>query len=98
VPWAAWSGGEGQRLRLAASAGLSSLILNRRNVNPEFEFYDEPSKHLSEEGLMDLANYLSNRAQTLGKQIWLVDHNIPNFSGISGSIKIVKDDKGSRIV
>lgn len=97
VPWAAWSGGEGQRLRLAATAGLSSLILSRRNVNPNCEFYDEPSKHMNKEGLTTLAEYLSNRARTLGKQIWLVDHNIPDFSGVTGTIKIIKDANGSRI-
>ena len=97
VPWGAWSGGEGQRLRLAGNTGLADLILARRGLQPNIEIYDEPSKHLSDEGLKSLVLFLHNRARQLKKQIWLVDHQTINSGLFAGTLSIKKDGLGSRL-
>lgn len=93
----AWSGGETQRLRLAGDLGLANLIMERAGLRNTIEFFDEPSRHLSQEGLIDLAETLAQRAESDGKRIFLVDHNAIDFGGFQDTITIVKDKDGSRI-
>lgn len=98
VPWRAWSGGEGQRLRLASSMGLSNLIAARTGAKSNFEFWDEPSTWLSEAGITDLLDVLKERAEMQGKIILLADHRSLEYGGFAGIINVVKDKKhGSRI-
>lgn len=97
VPWAAWSGGESQRLRMAGDLGLANLIMERAGLNNTIEMYDEPSKHLSPEGLLDLAETLADRAEASNRRILLIDHNTLDFGGFKAQITIVKDEQGSRI-
>jgi DNA repair exonuclease SbcCD ATPase subunit len=97
VRFEAWSGGETQRLCLAGDMGLANLILERAGLISKIEFYDEPSTHLSTEGLQDLAETLAQRAEDQDKSIFLIDHTIIEFGGFAGAVKIVKDGKGSRI-
>lgn len=92
-----YSGGETQRLRLAGDLGLANLIMERAGLANTIEFYDEPSQHLSQEGLLDLAETLSQRAETQGKRIFLVDHNIIDFSGFAGTYTVTKDENGSHL-
>jgi len=61
------------------------------------EFYDEPSNHLSDEGLLDLAETLHGRAISDGKRIILVDHRMPDFGDFSGVFTVVKNATGSQI-
>jgi hypothetical protein len=69
-------------------AGLRSTI----------EFYDEPSTHLSDVGLLDLADMLHERAINEGKTIWIVDHTaVSNYGEFEGIIKVVKNEHGSKI-
>lgn len=97
VPFAAWSGGEGQLLRLAGALGLADLIMTNVGLASCVEFYDEPSSHLSQEGVLSLAETLHQRAVTQGKKIWLVDHQAINFGDFAGVTVVKKDEKGSRI-
>jgi DNA repair exonuclease SbcCD ATPase subunit len=98
VRWENWSGGETQRLQLAGDLGLANLIMVQNGLVNTFEAYDEPSQHLSPEGMMDLANLLHERAVTENKTIWIADHtSIANFGDFQGIIKIKKDDNGSSI-
>lgn len=95
VPWECWSGGESQRLRVAASAGFSELICARAGVAPNVEFWDEPSQWLSENGIHDLLSTLADRAERRKKVIILADHRALDFGGFSGSITVVKKAAGS---
>lgn len=96
VRWENWSGGETQRLQLAGDLGLANLIMQRHGLTGTIEFYDEPSTHLSKEGMMDLADMLHDRAINEGKRIWIVDHtSITNFGEFEGIITIRKDENGS---
>jgi len=98
VRWENWSGGETQRLQLAGDMGLSNLIMTQAGLSNTIEFYDEPSTHLSHEGMLDLAALLHERAFAEGKQIWIVDHTtITNFSKFKGIITATKDSNGSSI-
>mgnify|MGYP001608433944 CR=1 FL=1 len=97
VQFEEWSGGETQRLRLAGDLGLSNLIMERAGLTGMIEFYDEPSKHMSPQGLLDLAETLHQRALATGKRIFLVDHHLIDFGDFAGVLTVIKDDKGSRL-
>jgi DNA repair exonuclease SbcCD ATPase subunit len=98
VPWEAWSGGESQRLRIGAQCGLANLIRDRTGCDLPLEVWDEPTEGLSEEGITDLMNALKERAIREGRTIWVVDHRSLGYGGFDGTVTVVKDDKGSRII
>jgi DNA repair exonuclease SbcCD ATPase subunit len=98
VPWEAWSGGESQRLRLAATMGLANLILNHLGVESSIEIWDEPSNYLSSSGIDDLLALLKQRAVRLSKEIWLVDHRTFDAGGFTKVVTAVKDSNGSFFV
>lgn len=98
VPWEAWSGGEGQRLRLGGTMGLANLILQRKGITSNLQIWDEPSQHLSTEGLEDLVDLLAQRAQTLNQQIFLVDHASYDYGGFEAVFCVEKGRDGSQIV
>ncbi len=98
VRWENWSGGETQRLQLAGDLGLANLIMEQNGLSGKFEAFDEPSNHLSSEGMMDLANMLHERAINEGKRIWIADHSsITNFGEFEGVITARKDSNGTTI-
>jgi DNA repair exonuclease SbcCD ATPase subunit len=97
VRFEAWSGGATQRLRMAGDLGLANLIMIRAGLTSTIEFYDEPSRHLSAEGQLDLAETLYQRALTDKKVIFLVDHNLIDF-GFTGTLTVVKTQVGSQLV
>lgn len=98
VRWENWSGGETQRLQLAGDLGLSNLIMTQAGLINTIELYDEPSTHLSVEGMVDLANLLHDRAINEQKTIWIIDHaEIANFGDFKGVISVEKGKNGSRI-
>jgi hypothetical protein len=96
VPWEAWSGGEGQRLRLAGNMGLANLIRARSGTKLDLEVWDEPTQWMSAGGVLDLLNVLKQRAIREGRQIWLVDHRSLGYGGFDGTCTVVKTSKGSR--
>jgi DNA repair exonuclease SbcCD ATPase subunit len=98
VPWESWSGGESQRLRLAAQCGLANLIRSRTGCSMPLEVWDEPTEGLSEEGINDLLAALSQRAAREQRTIWVVDHRALGYGGFAGTVTIVRDERGSRVV
>lgn len=96
VPWEAWSGGESQRLRIAAAAGLANLIQSARGVKCDLEVWDEPTAHLSGEGIEHLLDFLHERARSEDRRLWLVDHRSLDYGGFVEQILVVKDANGSR--
>ncbi len=95
VLWEAWSGGETGRLRIAGDLGLANLILEHNGLESAIEFHDEPSEHMTTEGIDDMLETLYQRAHNLGKKIWLIDHETTNFGGFSGVVKVTMDKKGN---
>lgn len=96
VPWESWSGGEAQRLRLAAQQGLANLIRSATGAVAGFEVWDEPTRGMSASGIEDLLESLSERARRERRQVWIVDHRSPGYGGFDGGVTVVKDEKGSR--
>jgi DNA repair exonuclease SbcCD ATPase subunit len=90
------SGGEGQRARLAGSLGLANLVQRWAGVHYNFEVWDEPTQFLSRQGVEDLLGYLSHRADSQNKSIWVCDHRALDHSGFSEVHCVVKDQSGSR--
>lgn len=91
----AWSGGEAQRLQLAGDLGLANLIMLQAGLSNTIEFFDEPSKHLSRAGLLDLAETLHQRALNDSKCIFLIDHQTIDFGEFADTINITKTTAGS---
>lgn len=92
------SGGEEQRVRLAVSMGLSALIQNMAGIMFTFEVWDEPSTWLSVEGIDDLLDQLKDRADSLGKSVWLLDHNVLTYPDFTEVWRVTKDSNGSRMI
>lgn len=98
VPWEAWSGGEGQRIRLAVALGLASMIQRMSGVAYEFEIWDEPTAFLGNEGIDDLMECLGHRALTHKKSIWLCDHRALSQVSFDEIWLVSKTaDSGSRV-
>lgn len=97
VPWEAWSGGESQRLRLAATMGLANLIKSSTGCDLNIEVWDEPTQWMSGVGVNDLLDSLAERARSTGKQIWIVDHRSLGYGGFDGIVTIKKTEAGSLI-
>lgn len=91
-----YSGGEHQRIKLAISIGLANMIQRMAGVMFDFEVWDEPTQFLSEEGISDLLECLSYRAQSTNKSIYLLDHRSLNY-GFDETIFIEKTHEGSRV-
>lgn len=98
VPFECWSGGEGQRLRLAGTMALMDLINNKSPNQWSIEFWDESSTWLSSRGVEDLLECLKTRSMSLNKQVFIIDHRDFNtYGGFTDTIKLIKTKKGSVI-
>ena len=97
VKWECWSGGEGQRLRLVGALALSEVLLARANVEPKLEILDEPTRGLSDEGVVDLCEFLADRAKQLDRAVIYVDHMSVESSRFTSVLTVVKTAKGSQI-
>lgn len=95
VPWEAWSGGESQRLRIAAQQGLGNLVRARTGTSLPLEIWDEPTQFLSGRGVTDLLDSLAERAVAEGRQIWVVDHRSLGYGNFTGSVGVIKTEAGS---
>lgn len=96
VPWEAWSGGETQRLRIAAQMGISNMISSRIGLYPDFEFWDEPSTWLNEDGIKDMLAILQERAHRYNRRILIADHRALGFN-FDGTIQVTKTEKGTQL-
>jgi DNA repair exonuclease SbcCD ATPase subunit len=96
VKWEAWSGGESQRLRLAASLGLANMIRSSKGLDLPFEIWDEPSQWMSDAGITGLLDVLQRRAKRLKRQIWLIDHRGLEYP-FDATICVTKTLEGSTI-
>lgn len=97
VRWESWSGGESQRLRLVGALALAEVLLAHAGVTTNLEILDEPTQHLSAEGVRDVCDYLVERARYLKRQIWYVDHMSVDSARFASVTTVVKDRTGSYI-
>ncbi len=98
VPWSAWSGGETQRLRLAGALGMTDLILSKNQFDSKIEVHDEPSQFMSNQGITSLIQVLQDRARSLKKVIFLIDHRYLDSQAFDGSFTVVKTVDGVSVV
>lgn len=98
VKWEAWSGGEGQRLRLVGALALSEVLLSYAGINTNLEILDEPTRHLSKEGIKDTWLYLADRAERLNRVCMYVDHQSVESARFASVITAVKGSKGTQIL
>lgn len=98
VRWESWSGGEGQRLRVVGALALASVLLNHAGVDPNVEVLDEPTQHLSDEGVHDLCEFLADRARMMERTIYYCDHQSVDSVHFKSTIVVRRDAQGSRVV
>lgn len=95
--WEVWSGGEGQRIKLAVAIGLANLIQRMAGLRVLLEVWDEPTAWLSSEGIEDLVECLRYRSDMTGKQIWLVDQRAHEVSSFTDIWRVTKTAQGSKV-
>ena len=97
VPFESWSGGEGQRLRIAGTLGMASFIRSRRGSFDCF-FLDEPTTWLSESGVDDLITLLEGYSEDNKLKTFLIDHrNLETKGNFNNTIKIIKEQNNNII-
>lgn len=80
VDWKAWSGGQSTLLRIAGAAAYADLVRSRLKEAPDFEIWDEPAEYLSEKAGLAVMAFFRHRATSLGRKVWVIDHNT-QFAG-----------------
>jgi DNA repair exonuclease SbcCD ATPase subunit len=95
VRWEAWSGGEGQRLLIVGAIALSEVLLRRAGIECDLLVLDEPTRHMSKEGIDETVDYLIARGRDA--QIFYVDHQVIESNRFASVITIEKDAKGAKI-
>lgn len=97
VKWEAYSGGESQRLKLAASMALSEVLLSQAGIEITMEVIDEPTRGLSPEGIIELVDCLSMRARQLKRTIILIDQHAIQTTRVDGTYTVTHDKNGSTV-
>jgi chromosome segregation ATPase len=97
VSWESYCGGESQRLQLGTTFGLAEVLLSRAGIQTDIEVLDEPTHHLSAEGIDDLLSCLKDRAIEHGRRIYVIDHHMLDKGAFDGTITVVKDKQGVRL-
>lgn len=98
VPWEGWSGGESQRLRIAAEMGLANLIRSTTGATFDLEAWDEPTQWMSGQGVNDLLESLSQRSRDECRRVWIVDHRSLGYGAFDGIFTVVKNEEGTKIM
>lgn len=97
ISFESYSGGEAQRWQLAVTLALSEILLARAGIETDIEILDEPTTHLSQEGIDDLLYSLKDRASELKRRIFLIDHRSLDRGSFDGIINVIKDESGVRV-
>jgi len=97
VPLDTLGGGVSTRLQLATFFGLSEILLARAGINPNIEYLDEPTRHMSDDGIEDLLEDLKERATETDRSIYFIDHRVLDKGMFDETIWIEKTDNGSHI-
>jgi DNA repair exonuclease SbcCD ATPase subunit len=95
VKWEAWSGGEGQRLLIAGAMAFSEVQLRRAGIECDLLVLDEPTRHMSKEGVSETVDYLIEKARDM--QVFYVDHQVIESNRFASVVTIEKDNDGSQI-
>ena len=97
VAWENYAGGVSQRWQLAVTSALAEILLARAGVDTDFEVFDEPTTHLSQEGIDDLLACLRERALEQNRRIFVIDHHALDRGVFDGVITVIKTMEGVRV-
>jgi DNA repair exonuclease SbcCD ATPase subunit len=97
VRWESWSGGEGQRLRLIVALAFADVLLNYAGVQIPIRVLDEPTQHLSTEGVKDLCEFLASYAEQAELNLWYTDHHAVESSHFTSVVTVVNDKDGAYV-
>lgn len=97
IRWESYSGGEEQRWRLAVTFALSEVLLARAGLESNLEILDEPTAHLSDNGITDLLDCLHDRSLDSNRCIYLVDHHSLDKGNFNGVILVERTSSGAII-
>lgn len=95
VRWETWSGGEGQRLLIVGAIALSEVLLRRAGIECDMLVLDEPTRHMSKEGVDETVDYLIARGRDA--QIFYCDHQVIESNRFASVITVEKDKHGAQI-
>lgn len=95
VKWEAFSGGEAQRLKLAGAIALSDTLLQHAGVRTDLMVLDEPTQHLSPEGVGDLVDTLIEVGRN--RQMILIDHTARQSNRFANTVTVTRNRDGSTI-
>lgn len=97
VPWDAYSGGEGQRVRIAVQLAVGELVFRRRGVWPKVQVFDEPTSWLSVEGVDQVMSSLAGWAETTGRRVIVCDHRALDSHGAVQAVVRVERGEDVRV-
>jgi len=86
-----------QRLILAGNVAFSDISCARLGVTPALEVWDEPTNHLSAEGVEDLSYFLKDRSTVKGRTILFIDHKTIDSGVFDGSFTVELTKHGSSL-
>lgn len=99
VPWESWCGGETARLLIAGNAAMIATMstgdTDKDGIG--FEFWDEPTSFLSGPGVIDMLDLLRDRADSMRRQIWLIDHRTLDYGDFDGVLNVTRAKDGSKL-
>lgn len=95
INWDLFSGGEGQRLRLVGAVALAEVLLRRAGIECDFLVLDEPTRHLSPEGVRDTIDFLFDRARR--QQVFYTDHQAVETNRFAGVVKVRRTRAGATL-
>lgn len=98
TPFEGFSGGECERVKIAAAMALIDVVTARKATNFNIEVWDEPCKYLSQDGMDAFISSLSNRAKELNKRIFLIDHNNIAHGSFTGYIMVSKTSSDTHLI
>lgn len=90
------SGGEAQRIKLAAQSALISTLHYYSSQSAwNIEVWDEAFSYLSNKGITQIIDGLRQRAVSQSKVIFVIDHHITDLGCFDGVFNVIKDKGGS---
>ncbi len=95
IKWESWSGGENQRLLIVGALALSEVLLRHAGVDCDFIVLDEPTRHMSKEGIGDVVEHLLELGRD--RPVFFTDHATVESSRFAHTITVTKDANGSSL-
>ena len=72
--------------------------MSKNQFDSKIEVLDEPSQFMSNQGITSLIQVLQDRARSLKKVIFLIDHRYLDSQAFDGSFTVVKTVDGVSVV